>query len=91
MPHSLTVKKIDGKPGKVYYPLQVNQIAKPTPGPNELLVKLSAAALNHRDLFIRRISTPASPLSIPSSPMGTAPSSLLGPAPPPLSCTSLSS
>ncbi|KAM0325524.1 hypothetical protein ACHAQA_007511 [Verticillium albo-atrum] len=54
MPYSLTVKKIDGKPGKVYYPLQVNQVAKPTPGPNQLLVKLSAAALNHRDLFIRR-------------------------------------
>ncbi|KAF3360919.1 Fructose-1,6-bisphosphatase [Verticillium dahliae VDG1] len=54
MPHSLTIKKIDGKPGKVYYPLQVNQVDKPTPGPNELLVKLSAAALNHRDLFIRR-------------------------------------
>lgn len=27
---------------------------KPTPGPNEVLIKLSAAALNHRDLFIRR-------------------------------------
>ncbi|KAM0279092.1 hypothetical protein ACHAQH_004778 [Verticillium albo-atrum] len=59
MPHSLTVKKIDGKPGKVYYPLQVNQISKPTPGPNELLIKLSAAALNHRDLFIRRHLYPA--------------------------------
>ncbi|KAK0714812.1 oxidoreductase [Lasiosphaeris hirsuta] len=54
MPYSLTIKKIEGKPGQVYYPLQLNDIPKPTPGPNELLVKLSAAALNHRDFFIRQ-------------------------------------
>jgi NADPH:quinone reductase-like Zn-dependent oxidoreductase len=29
-------------------------VPKPSPGPNEVLVKLSAAALNHRDVFIRR-------------------------------------
>ncbi|KAK1729111.1 zinc-binding dehydrogenase [Colletotrichum acutatum] len=54
MPHSITVKKIEGKPGKVYYPLQLNEVPKPTPGPKDVLVRLTAAALNHRDLFIRR-------------------------------------
>ncbi|SPQ25107.1 45cabbcd-cb4a-45f4-a292-5506c30a1c57 [Thermothielavioides terrestris] len=54
MPYSLTVKKIDGKPGQVYYPLQLNEVPKPTPGPGQVLVKLAAAALNHRDLFIRQ-------------------------------------
>ncbi|KAG6038975.1 putative secondary metabolism biosynthetic enzyme [Claviceps citrina] len=29
-------------------------ISKPSPGPNEILVKIKAAALNHRDLFIRQ-------------------------------------
>lgn len=32
---------------------------KPTPGDNEVLVRLSAAALNHRDLFIRHHQYPA--------------------------------
>jgi NADPH:quinone reductase-like Zn-dependent oxidoreductase len=54
MPHSLTIKKIDGKPGAVYYPLQLNTVPQPSPGPKQLLVRLHAAALNHRDLFIRQ-------------------------------------
>ncbi|KAK1752063.1 hypothetical protein QBC47DRAFT_64383 [Echria macrotheca] len=54
MPYYLTVKKTEGKPGQVYYPLQLNETTKPTPGPGQVLVKLSAAALNHRDLFIRQ-------------------------------------
>jgi NADPH:quinone reductase-like Zn-dependent oxidoreductase len=29
-------------------------VPKPKPGPNEVLVRLTAAALNHRDLFIRQ-------------------------------------
>ncbi|KAJ4318785.1 hypothetical protein N0V84_006685 [Fusarium piperis] len=60
MPRALTLQHIEGaKPGKVYYPIQVVQVPKPTPGANEVLVRLSAAALNHRDLFIRRHLYPA--------------------------------
>jgi NADPH:quinone reductase-like Zn-dependent oxidoreductase len=33
--------------------LQLVDVPKPSPGPKELLVRLTAAALNHRDLFIR--------------------------------------
>jgi len=54
MPHSLTIKQIEGKPGHVYYPLQLNDVPKPVPGPGELLVKIYAAALNHRDFFVRQ-------------------------------------
>ncbi|KAI0175900.1 NAD(P)-binding protein [Hypoxylon sp. FL1284] len=54
MPQALTIKKIDGKPGKVWYPLQIKEVPKPAPGPNEVLVRLHAAALNHRDFFIRQ-------------------------------------
>ncbi|KAF6821564.1 zinc-binding dehydrogenase [Colletotrichum sojae] len=53
MPHSITIKQIEGKPGQVYYPLQLNEVPKPLPGPKQVLVQLKAAALNHRDLFIR--------------------------------------
>ncbi|KAI0114049.1 hypothetical protein GGR51DRAFT_505333 [Nemania sp. FL0031] len=54
MSRSITLKKIDGKPGKVYYPLQLNHNPKPVPGPGELLIRLQAAALNHRDHFQRQ-------------------------------------
>ena len=54
MPHKLTVKHKRGKAGAVYYPLQLHAVPKPTPGPGQLLVKVAAAALNHRDVFIRQ-------------------------------------
>lgn len=54
MPHALTIKQKRGKAGQVFYPLQLNLVARPSPGPNELLIKLHAAALNHRDFFIRQ-------------------------------------
>ncbi|KAI1425437.1 hypothetical protein F5Y12DRAFT_747485 [Xylaria sp. FL1777] len=54
MSRSLTLKKIDGKPGEVYYPLQLNHNPKPVAGPGELLIRLHAAALNHRDHFQRQ-------------------------------------
>jgi NADPH:quinone reductase-like Zn-dependent oxidoreductase len=54
MPHKLTIKHKRGKPGAVYYPLQLHAVPKPAPGPGQLLVKVAAAALNHRDIFIRQ-------------------------------------
>ncbi|KAI0600903.1 hypothetical protein F4775DRAFT_607977 [Biscogniauxia sp. FL1348] len=54
MSRVLTIKKIDGKPGQVYYPLELTTHPKPVPGPGEVLVRMRAAALNHRDLFIRQ-------------------------------------
>ncbi|KAI1478395.1 NAD(P)-binding protein [Daldinia eschscholtzii] len=54
MPQALIIKKVDGKPGQVYYPLQIVEVPKPQPGPNEVLVRIHTAALNHRDFFIRQ-------------------------------------
>ncbi|KAL8314106.1 hypothetical protein RB593_007987 [Gaeumannomyces tritici] len=54
MPLQLRVKKTEGKPGKVYYPLELKEVPEPTPGPGQVLVRLLAAALNHRDHFIRQ-------------------------------------
>jgi NADPH:quinone reductase-like Zn-dependent oxidoreductase len=65
MPRALYVKQIEGKPGKVYYPIELKEIPRPKPGPNEVLVRLSAAALNHRDLFIRRHLYPAISFTAP--------------------------
>ena len=59
MPHALTIREKKAKAGQVYYPLQLKLVSKPSPGPNELLVKIEAAALNHRDFFIRQNKYPA--------------------------------
>ncbi|XDG06821.1 hypothetical protein ABKA04_006436 [Annulohypoxylon sp. FPYF3050] len=65
MPHALTIKKVDGKPGQVYYPLQLNQVPRPTPGPKELLIRVHSAALNHRDVFIRQALYPGISFTTP--------------------------
>lgn len=54
MPHVLTLKQKKQKAGSIYYPLQLTLVPKPTPGPGQILVKIQAASLNHRDVFIRQ-------------------------------------
>ncbi|EFQ87499.1 hypothetical protein CFE70_000816 [Pyrenophora teres f. teres 0-1] len=54
MPFTLTLKPKKAKGGQVYYPLQLNLVSKPSPGPNDVLIQLEAAALNHRDFFLRQ-------------------------------------
>ncbi|KAI9807442.1 MAG: hypothetical protein M1833_000187 [Piccolia ochrophora] len=65
MPKSITIEKVDGKPGQVYYPLKINDVPTSTPGPEELLVRINAAALNHRDLFIRQHLYPGVTFDVP--------------------------
>jgi len=65
MPSALTIRQIDGKPGTVYYPLTHKSIPTPTPGPNQLLIRMTAAALNHRDLFIRQHLYPGIAFGVP--------------------------
>lgn len=38
----------------IHQPVAVRDVPMPTPGPGEILVKLHAAALNHRDVFIQQ-------------------------------------
>ncbi|KAG5980419.1 hypothetical protein E4U55_004036 [Claviceps digitariae] len=59
MSRVLHVQKTDGKPGQVYYPINIKHVPIPAVGPNQLLVRIDAAALNHKDLFIRRHLYPA--------------------------------
>ncbi|KAI9657256.1 MAG: hypothetical protein M1831_004445 [Alyxoria varia] len=65
MPNALTVKKVDGKPGSVYYPLDLITIPLPALGENDVVVSMRAAALNHRDLFIRQHLYPAIGFGVP--------------------------
>lgn len=55
MPLSVSLAGPAGKPGQVYYSLTHNQEpSPPKPTGTEILIKLRAAALNHRDLFQRQ-------------------------------------
>ncbi|KAK7204904.1 hypothetical protein BZA70DRAFT_280284 [Myxozyma melibiosi] len=52
---SLTIVRADGKPGSVYYDLSLDVTPNfPQPTRSQVLVKIAAAALNHRDHFIRQ-------------------------------------
>ncbi|KAI1031058.1 hypothetical protein LB504_000015 [Fusarium proliferatum] len=61
----LHLGQASGKPGEIYYPLQLRRADKPVPGEHEVLVQLKAAALNHRDLFVRQHQYPAISLDHP--------------------------
>lgn len=65
MPKSISISKIDGKPGKVYYPLSLDEVPKQPPKDGEVVVKIHAAALNHRDLFIRQHLYPGTTFGVP--------------------------
>ena len=49
-----------GGPGK----LQYQEVVTPTPGQNEVLVRVKACALNHLDIWIRQ-GSPAYPMPLP--------------------------
>lgn len=68
MSKAIYISPIDGKPGKpgqVYYPLSLRTVPKPSPQGSELLIKLTAASLNHRDLFLRQHLYPGVTFDVP--------------------------
>lgn len=65
MSKAVCISSIDGKPGQVYYPLSLHTLPQPSPQGRELLVKLTAASLNHRDLFIRQRLYPGVAFDVP--------------------------
>lgn len=68
MSKAIFISPIDGKPGKpgqVYYPLELKTLPQPTPQGRELLVKITAASLNHRDVFLRQHLYPGLTFDVP--------------------------
>lgn len=65
MPKAVALRKIEGKPGSVYYPLEVISQPEQAPKDDEVVVKISAAALNHRDLFCRQHLYPGTTWGVP--------------------------
>lgn len=54
MPTAVVTRKVDGKPGSVYYPIETKTVPEAEPKENQVSVRVHAAALNHRDLFQRQ-------------------------------------
>lgn len=65
MPSGVTIRRLDGKPGSVYYPLSAVSFPARAPQGNEVLVRMYAAALNHRDLFVRQHLYPGIEFGVP--------------------------
>ncbi|KAK5138553.1 hypothetical protein LTR08_000141 [Meristemomyces frigidus] len=71
MPTAITIRQVPGKPGQVYYPLEHMQLLEPSPKGDEVVVKITAAALNHRDLFLRQHLYPGTTFGVPLLADGT--------------------
>jgi NADPH:quinone reductase-like Zn-dependent oxidoreductase len=71
MPTAISIRKVDGKPGQVYYPLEKINIPESTPKDDQVVVKITAAALNHRDHFIRQHLYPGTTFGVPLLADGT--------------------
>lgn len=65
MPKAVVIDRAEGKPGQVYHPLKIAELPKPKPSASELLVRITHAALNHRDLFIRQSLYPGTTFNVP--------------------------
>ncbi|GAM84667.1 hypothetical protein ANO11243_026660 [Dothideomycetidae sp. 11243] len=65
MPKAIAIRQVSGKPGEVYYPLETIDITTPQLGPDDVEVHILAAALNHRDLFIRQHLYPGTTFGVP--------------------------
>lgn len=65
MPKSISISKAEGRPGEVYHPLSLDEVPIPIPKDTQLLLKVYAAALNHRDLFIRQSLYPGVAFGVP--------------------------
>ncbi|KAH8424389.1 MDR/zinc-dependent alcohol dehydrogenase-like family protein [Aspergillus melleus] len=61
----VTISQTPGLPGKVYYPLVLRSAPIPPLHGNSLLIKISAAALNHRDHFLRQHLYPGTTFGVP--------------------------
>ena len=76
MSRYVAMDPVEGKPGAVYYPLSLREKPIPTLKARDDLIKMVAAALNHRHLFHRQHLYPGAAFNVPSLQMGLGSSSL---------------
>ncbi|RMZ87745.1 hypothetical protein DV736_g5029, partial [Chaetothyriales sp. CBS 134916] len=65
MPKAISISKAEGRPGKVYHPLSLDEVPLPSATGTQVVIKLYAAALNHRDLFVRQSLYPGVDFGVP--------------------------
>jgi NADPH:quinone reductase-like Zn-dependent oxidoreductase len=65
MSRYVAISRVNGKPGVAYYPLSLRKSSIPALKAHEVLIKVAAAALNHRDLFLRQNLYPGIAFDVP--------------------------
>ncbi|RMD40507.1 hypothetical protein DV735_g4622, partial [Chaetothyriales sp. CBS 134920] len=65
MPKAISISKAEGRPGQVFHPLSLDEVPLPSATGTQVVVKIYAAALNHRDLFIRQSLYPGTAFGVP--------------------------
>jgi NADPH:quinone reductase-like Zn-dependent oxidoreductase len=66
MPTAIVIRKAPPLPsGEVWYPLAAQPLPPAAPGPDDVVVRMAAAALNHRDVFIRQHQYPGTAFGVP--------------------------
>ena len=65
MSQAVAIKHTPGAPGRVYYPLDYIHLPDRQPEADQVVVRITAAALNHRDLFIRQALYPGFAFGVP--------------------------
>ncbi|OAL38398.1 hypothetical protein AYO20_02457 [Fonsecaea nubica] len=61
----MSIAPAAGDPGSVYYPLRLDEVTQPTPKGKQVLLKMHAAGINHRDHFIRQNLYPDIAFGVP--------------------------
>jgi len=51
---AIVMSESQGKPGEVWHPLSISNFPLPSPGKDQVLIKINAVSLNHRDIWIRK-------------------------------------
>jgi NADPH:quinone reductase-like Zn-dependent oxidoreductase len=65
MPKAVSLAPAEGKPGYLYFPLTIDDIPRPAPRNQHVILRMHAAALNHRDHFIRQNLYPNVAFGVP--------------------------
>lgn len=51
---AIVMDKAEGKPGQVWHPITLKSVPLSPPGPGEVVIKVAATSMQHRDIFLRQ-------------------------------------
>ncbi|OQV03576.1 hypothetical protein CLAIMM_08601 [Cladophialophora immunda] len=79
MPKAVSISPVEGEQGSIYFPLRLDEVPRPRPEGKQVLLKMHAAGINHRDHFIRQNLYPDIAFGVPLFADGCGTVIVLGP------------